>query len=153
MAGLNPAGTVESRPARTVRPTDKLMAIDFRAGPRALVDGLERAGYKVSTVLSDAGDPRKSLQIVLRNGIVVNWDRDSQSVWAEGSVAGWERVEAAIARFAPRRRGTRRRGKTLRRILLALLLLAVAAFTAWQFRLRTTPAETDGPPARAVSLH
>lgn len=118
------------------------MAIDFHHGPRALVEGLERAGYKVTNVLSDAGDPRKSLQIILRNGITVNWDRDSQSVWAEGDRPRSQKVESAIERFAPRR-NNRGRGKGVKRWLLLFLLIVAAAVAAYRYLPQWMPAKKE----------
>jgi hypothetical protein len=47
------------------------------------------------------------LQLALHNGVVVNWDRDSYSIWAHGPQPLREKVEAALASRSGRKR-TRR---------------------------------------------
>jgi hypothetical protein len=85
------------------------MAITFRRGPRTLVNEINRAGYRIVEITSDIGDLSRCVQISLKNGALVNWDRDSHSVWANGPQPLSEKIEAYLAS----QRGKHKPRKTL----------------------------------------
>ena len=124
------------------------MAIRFRGRPTSLVEELERAGYRISQVLSDAGDPRKSLQILLENGAVVNWDRDSRSIWAEGPAPLIVRLERALSSLS-RGRGRARRSTIFQWFFAVICLLA--GFIYLQHRLQGPPGEAGPGAAMATT--
>ena len=100
------------------------MAVTFRRGPNTLVKELQRRGFRVESVYSMDGAPDRSLQICLRNGVIVNWDRDSQSVWADGPWEKSRKVEAYLQKRAEgSRRGRRSRGKY---VFLSFAFAAIA---------------------------
>jgi hypothetical protein len=100
------------------------MAINYRKGPRTLVKELRQSGFKITDVLSDAGDPSRSLQILLENGAILNWDRDSYSVWADGPPPIARRVENRVAELSRRRQSKRSRRAGFWKILLGVALVA-----------------------------
>jgi len=128
------------------------MAITFHRGPQTLASEIKRAGYQIVDVTSDISDPSRSVQIWLENGVVVNWDRDSHSVWANGPERLTEKIEGYIAS----RRGKRRQRKTRKPssvvsffamlIMVAGLLLAIVWQTVSGQHTNHSP-DTTSPPA------
>ena len=107
------------------------MSISFHSGPRKLVDEIKRAGFRVVGITSDIGDPSRCLQITLKNGVVVNWDRESYCVWTQGPQPLSEKVEASLAA----RHARRRTRKTSAGFSLWATLILVGCFLlalAWQ---------------------
>ncbi len=125
------------------------MAITFRKGPTTLVKELERAGYRIADVLSDAGDPRRSLQILLKNGAVVNWDRDSHSVWAEGPAPVARRLESVVD-HAGRRRVISRTRRTRVLAYFCAVILCVAALAAIYLKAQRSPPPAAPAPVGAA---
>jgi len=130
------------------------MAISFHRGPRKLVEEIKHAGFRVVGVTSDIGDPSRCLQIALKNGVVVNWDRESYSVWTQGPQPLSEKVEASLAAHHARRRSRKKSANfslwaTL--VLIGCFLLALA----WQnlrneqgsATNRVSPPMSEPPPA------
>ena len=105
------------------------MAVTFRRGPKSLVRELQRRGFRVESVYSMDGAPDRSLQICLRNGVVVNWDRDSQSVWADGPWEKSRKVEAYLEKRASESRRGRSRRARVRAIVFSLAVAAAIAVT------------------------
>ncbi len=73
-----------------------VMAITYRKGASSLVAELQQEGFEIDAVVKTEGAPERGAQIFLRGGTVVNWDRDSRSIWAEGPWPESERVEASL---------------------------------------------------------
>jgi hypothetical protein len=111
------------------------MAVTFRRGPNTLVKELQRRGFRVDSVYSMDGAPDRSLQICLHNGVIVNWDRDSQSVWADGPWDKSRKVEAYLQKRAEgsrRSRGRRSRGRYIfLSLAAAAIVLALVGRVYW----------------------
>ncbi len=100
------------------------MAVTFRRGPNTLVKELKRRGFRVESVYSMDGAPDRTLQVCLKGGVIVNWDRDSQSVWVDGPWEKSRKVEAYLQKRAEgSRRGRRSKG---RYVFLSLAFAAIA---------------------------
>jgi hypothetical protein len=115
------------------------------------LEEIKQSGYHIVEVTSDIGDPSRSLQIALQNGVVINWDRDSYSVWAHGPRPSSEKVEAYIAS-----RQGRRKPRGLVKIFFWTCLAvgaAVVVLLAWRAvagALATTPGPAPWPAATAI---
>lgn len=72
------------------------MAVDFFRKPEVLIRDLKRKGFPVENVASEDGEPGRAMQIRVGQGLTVNWDRDSRSVWAEGPWPDVERLETFL---------------------------------------------------------
>jgi hypothetical protein len=121
------------------------MSVTFHRSPRTLVEEIKRAGYHIVEITSDIGDPARSLQVALKNGVVVNWDRDSRSVWAHGPQPLSDKVEAYIASQRHRHRPHK---KSSAGPLFAMLLLVASLLLAilWESASRPKSDADLAPP-------
>jgi hypothetical protein len=69
------------------------MAVTFRKDLQTLVNDLLAAGYTVHSVEKTPEARGKDIEISLTNGVVVNWDVQSKSIWAEGPRRTTEKTE------------------------------------------------------------
>ena len=60
------------------------MAIRFQKTGNDLLKDLERRGFRVLFVRHYSNGPGRTDDLCLENGVVVNWDRYSHKLWAEG---------------------------------------------------------------------
>jgi hypothetical protein len=72
------------------------MAVTFRKDLQALVDDLLRAGLIIQSVEQAAGARGKDIEVRLSNGVVINWDPPSKSIWAEGPRHAAQKTEAQL---------------------------------------------------------
>lgn len=126
------------------------MAVTFRRGPRTLIKKINQSGYRIANLSGDTGDPNRSLQISLQNGVVVNWDRDSYSVWAQGPEPLSSKVEALLASRHRSRRSRKKSSSAHAWVMLLLmtLLLGGLVAVAWE---NASHAPTEPPASDTAS--
>jgi hypothetical protein len=119
------------------------MSISFNRGPSILIHEIKRAGYRIIDITSDISDPSRSVQIWLKNGVVVNWDRESHRVWANGPERLSEKIEAYIASQRNKRKHRKSSsvvsGFAMLILVGGLLLALVWEGIAGQHATRSTP--------------
>ena len=102
------------------------MALTFQRGAESLIHDLEKRGFRIEGVSHDLDAPNRAMQVCLRNGVVVNWDADSQRVWADGPYPLTEKVESALRKQLRKTRRVRTRTKQ-RALMATLIFLTLAA--------------------------
>jgi hypothetical protein len=130
------------------------MAVTFRKGPKTLLRDLQKRGYEIASVHNADGNSARSIQIFLKEGVIINWDRDSRSVWAEGPWPQSHKAEAYLKRIYEGGwvgRAFARRRKMIVGTLVAITIVIVGARV---FSPRTSTTDTNSvrpPPAPALA--
>ncbi len=106
------------------------MAVNYHKGMDDLLVELRRNGLHPS-VLKKSGEKRPlAAEIAVKGGLVVHWDRDSRSLWAEGPWPDTARLEARLNRL---RRGNKFQRTAQKPSVIAGVLAAVAMLAASYF--------------------
>jgi hypothetical protein len=110
------------------------MAIDFFRSPETLVRDLTRRGWSVQSVETSGGTPPRAAQIRLDDGVTVNWDRDSRSVWAEGPWPDAQKVENSLRRFYSGRISRRFRAHPVKAGVVVAMSIALGVACGFAIR-------------------
>lgn len=103
------------------------MAVKFRKDLQTLVDDVLRAGYTIQSVEQTADARGRDVEVRLSNGVTINWDPQSRSIWAEGPQRLSQKTESYLRRIYEGGRFSRM--WALNPILITSTILLAAA--AW----------------------
>jgi hypothetical protein len=73
------------------------MAVRFRKTLEDLLDNLKQGGYRDDTIETVEGGAGRHVDVVLKNGVTVSWDRETRRIWAEGPRRARSEVESYLA--------------------------------------------------------
>lgn len=128
------------------------MAVTFRKGPKTLLNDLQKRGYKVASVQNAAGNPARSIQIYLKNGLVINWDRDSRSVWAEGPWPQAQKAEAYLKKIYEGNWLRRMLARNRTAIFVTILLVTIALISSRVFAPHSSAGENSPSSGRPPGM-
>jgi hypothetical protein len=75
------------------------MAITFNADVNSLVSDLVQLSCPVEHVRTLRGAPGRNVDVTLRNGVVISWDRFSRSIWVSGPYPHARRLERLLSLY------------------------------------------------------
>lgn len=136
------------------------MAVTFSRSVQVLIHEFQRRGLNPEVVATSGGEPPRAVQIRVADALMVHWDADSRSVWAEGPWPEVQRLENFIRRRfnGGRLRRLRKPATAVRALALVLLVLLVFGVFVPLLRKRppmlspvTQPASTTDAPAKGTT--